>query len=153
MFLLPHYPTTPNYLAGFQIKGGFSDEKKRKFKENTLSSNLGSPSAPRGRDIQPRGQGPEANYPTTPRSKRTDPPFLVSHAPPPPCPPGSGYTTPGSRAGGQQPHYPAVRAHWPPFPRLSRAPPPRRVLVSDPGVGAGGGVVRPRPREVASLVF
>ena len=112
MFLLPHYPATPSYLAGFQIKGGFSDEKKKKIQRKHFIFESWV-------------------------SLRS---------------PGSGYTTPGSRAGGQLPHYPAVRAHWPPFPRLSRAPPPRRVLVSDPGVGAGGGVVQPRPREVASLV-
>ena len=94
MFLLPHYPTTPSYL------GGIFRRKKKENSKKTLY--LGSPSAPRGRDIQPRGQGPEANNPTAPRSERTDPPLL------------------------------------------------RRL--SDPGVGAGGRVVRPRTREVASLV-
>ena len=61
--------------------------------------------------------------------------------------PGSGYTTPGSRAGGQLPHYPAVQAHRPPFPRLSRAPPtlPPGVGIYNPGV-KGRRPTTPLPR-------
>jgi hypothetical protein len=107
MFLLPHYPTTPSYLAGFQIKGGFSDEKKKKIQRKHFIFESWV-------------------------SLRS---------------PGSGYTTPGSRAGGQLPHYPAVQAHRPPFPRLSRAPPtlPPGVGIYNPGV-KGRRPTTPLPR-------
>ena len=128
---LPHYPKLPSRISD---QGGFSDEKKGKFKEKK-SSILGLPPLPGSGYTTPgsRAGGQLPHYPTV---RRTDPPF-VSHAPPPP-PPGSGYTTPGSRAGGRRPtpHYPAVQAHRPPFPRLLRPhPAPPGSGYTTPGSG------------------
>ena len=67
--------------------------------------------------------------------------------------PGVGIYNPGVK--GRRPTTPLPRgpSALAPFSSSLSAPPPRRVLVSDPGVGAGGGVVQPRPREAASLVI